>query len=106
MCPNDEYETVRTKASYLYKEDNVLSDKTLCMSAQLGDKSQFRNYELHNLSPLMESIVTMDAAQKLNNSRGFLVSKSTFVGSGHYSGYAISDNLSVNYQLVPIIYVQ
>lgn len=93
---------VRTKASYLYREDNRLSDKTICMSAQLGDKNQFKNFDVHNLYGLVEAMATMDVAKKLTNTRGLVISKVTFVGSGKYGGHWLTVILTISY-LITII---
>ena len=88
-CPDDEYEHVRTKSSYLYKESNKLSDKTLCMIGQQGENNQYKHFDVHNLYGLSESIPTLEAARRLTGTRSLVLASSTFVGSGKYVGHPI-----------------
>jgi len=48
-CPDNEYELVKTKASYLYRGDNKLSDKTLCMNGLQGKNNEYKHFDVHNL---------------------------------------------------------
>ena len=86
-CPKSEYETVKTKASYIYKDDNQLSDKTLCMIGRQGENNEYMHYDVHNLYGLSESIPTFEAAQALEKKRGLVITRSTFIGSGKYAGH-------------------
>lgn len=77
---------VKTKAAYLYGKK--LSDKTLCMAGLQGEKNEYSHFDVHNLYGYYESIPTYEAARKINNDkRGFVISRSTFLGSGKYTGH-------------------
>ena len=91
-CPDDKYETVKTKSSYLYEkspgEKVKLSQKTLCMTGLHGENNEYKHYDVHNLYGYYESIPTWEAAKKLENKdRGFVIARSTFLGGGQYSGH-------------------
>ena len=86
-CPNDEQELVKTKASYLWKNDNKLSDKTLCMNGLVGENDEYTHFDTHNIFAYYESIPTYAASKLIDNSRGFVITRSTFLGSGKYGGH-------------------
>jgi len=86
-CPDDEYENVKIKASYLHSDNNKLSDKTLCMNGVQGENGEYRHFDVHNLYGLSESIPTFEAAKRVTNTRGFVITRSTFIGSGKYGGH-------------------
>jgi alpha-glucosidase (family GH31 glycosyl hydrolase) len=88
---------VNAKAKYLFNL-NKLSDKTLCMTGVQGDKSEFKHFDVHNLYGYMQSIPTYAAVEiNANRTRPFVVSRSTFLGSGKYGGHWTGDNHAVGY---------
>ena len=86
-CPSDDLELVKTKASYLWKKDNKLSDKTLCMNGVVGPNNEYNHFNTHNIYAYFENIPTYEAAKLIDNSRGFVITRSTFLGSGKYGGH-------------------
>nr|WCZ58469.1 lysosomal alpha-glucosidase [Andalucia godoyi] len=65
--------------------------RTVCMSSRTMDATQI-SYNTHSLYGFSESIATHDALAALKNSRPFVLSRSTFSGSGHYSAHWLGDN--------------
>jgi alpha-glucosidase (family GH31 glycosyl hydrolase) len=94
-CPDTKYERAKTKASYLYKSDSMLSDKTLCMIARQGDEDEYMHFDVHNMYGHSEAIVSFEAAQKATNTRGLVITRSSFIGTGQYAGTWTGDNDSV-----------
>lgn len=87
-CPDDEYELVKTKASYVHKDNNKLSDKTLCMTGLQGERNQYKHFDVHNLYGHTQLAPTFEAAKMIqNNKRGLVYSRSTYLGSGQYGGH-------------------
>lgn len=69
----------------------VLSDKTICMTAQqyLG-----KHYNLHSLYGHSEAIVTMNALKKLLGRRSVVITRSSYSSTGHHAGHWLGDNHS------------
>jgi len=51
-------------------------------------------YDAHNLYGIAESIVTRKAVEVATNKRAFVLSRSTFPGSGHHTGHWTGDNFA------------
>lgn len=87
-CPDDQYELVKTKASYVHKDNNKLSDKTLCMTGLQGERNQYKHFDVHNLYGHTQLVPTFEAAKLIqNNKRGLVYSRSTYLGSGQFGGH-------------------
>ncbi|VIO86322.1 Uncharacterized protein BM_BM5229 [Brugia malayi] len=86
---NPPYETWNSYA-YNYAEAH-LSNKTVCMSGMTNRGTQ-RVYNTKNLYGLAETIATQKAQHAATGKRGAVISRSTFVSSGHYGGHWLGDN--------------
>ncbi|RZF43849.1 hypothetical protein LSTR_LSTR013314 [Laodelphax striatellus] len=67
---------------------NVLRDRTLCMTAKHAWGS---HYDLHNLYGMTEAVATNFALAELREKRPFVISRSSFIGQGKYSGVWTGD---------------
>ncbi|XP_017756803.1 PREDICTED: lysosomal alpha-glucosidase-like [Eufriesea mexicana] len=75
---------------------NTLATKTLCMNAKhyLGT-----HYDLHNTCGIGQAIATNHALINIRRKRPFIISRSTWVGHGHYAGHWTGDVYSSWYDL-------
>eukprot|EP01136_Pigoraptor_vietnamica_P014105 Opistho-1_new@55911 len=67
-----------------------LSSKTLSMDSV--HHGGLLEYDVHNLFGLTEAIATRAALEKIRSSRAFVISRSTFPGSGAHTGHWTGDN--------------
>ncbi|CAF4513313.1 unnamed protein product [Rotaria socialis] len=103
-CPENSFDDppYRTMAAFRYDEINNksirLSQKTLCLSAQQGEidsstgKHKYIHYDVHNLYGWSQTKPTLDALRAASGKRGLVLPRSTFVGSGQWSGHWLGDN--------------
>lgn len=68
-----------------------LDTKTLPMDA-LHNEGTLREYDVHNLFGLSEAIATRAALESIQNKRSFILSRSTFPGSGAHTAHWLGDN--------------
>ncbi|CAF1070902.1 unnamed protein product, partial [Didymodactylos carnosus] len=97
-CPVNQYDDppYRTKAIYRFDKENEkpkrLSDRTLCMAAHQGDpdnggEPQYRHYDVHGLYGWSQTKPTLDTMRAITGKRSLVLPRSTFVGSGQWSGH-------------------
>ncbi|XP_020288298.1 lysosomal alpha-glucosidase-like [Pseudomyrmex gracilis] len=75
---------------------DLLATKTLCMNAKhyLGS-----HYDFHNTYGTSQAIATNYALRKIRQKRPFIISRSTWVGHGHYAGHWTGDVYSLWHDL-------
>jgi alpha-glucosidase (family GH31 glycosyl hydrolase) len=57
------------------------------MNGRQGENDEYSHFDVHNLYGLSESIPSFEAARKVTNTRGFVITRSTFIGNGKYGGH-------------------
>ena len=68
----------------------TLGGRTLPMSTQ--HSGNIAEYYVHNLHGMMESMATRSAVENILHKRPFVLSRSTFLGSGKYAAHWTGDN--------------
>ncbi|XP_060598146.1 sucrase-isomaltase, intestinal-like [Ruditapes philippinarum] len=99
-CPiNNQYEDppYRTKAGYGFDNatsgfEGRISDKTICMVSRQGDNGEYRHYDVHSLYGWSEAPPTLKGMREATGERSFVLSRSTYPGSGKYAGHWLGDN--------------
>ncbi len=75
-------------SKYSSLSDNINS-KTICMDSQgLGGLQ----YDTHSMYGWWEAKATRGAVHAATAERGIVLSRSTFVGSGHFAAHWLGDN--------------
>ncbi|GAV06643.1 hypothetical protein RvY_16599 [Ramazzottius varieornatus] len=71
-----------------------LSDKTVCMIAEVTDREGqvYKQYDVHSLYGWSQAEVTYQAAQDVRQERSFVFSRSTYPGGQQYVGHWLGDN--------------
>ncbi|NXA48925.1 SUIS protein, partial [Nothocercus julius] len=73
--------------------DGLMFSKTLCMDAV---QKWGKQYDVHSLFGYSMTLSTHQAIQTVfPGKRGFLLSRSTFIGSGRYAGHWLGDNAAL-----------
>ena len=67
------------------------------MNGVLGDNNEYKHFDVHNLYGYYESIPTYEAAKIIDNSRGFVITRSTFIGNGKFGGHWTGVNLAISF---------
>jgi maltase-glucoamylase len=57
------------------------------MNGRLGENDEYSHFDTHNIFGYFETIPTFEAAQIIDKSRGFVITRSTFLGSGKFGGH-------------------
>ena len=65
------------------------------MNAVQGENNEYRHFDVHSLYGYSQQIPTFEAAQKLDNARGLVITRSNFIGTGKFAGHWTGDNHSV-----------
>ncbi|CAF3413409.1 unnamed protein product [Rotaria sp. Silwood1] len=103
-CPNNQWEDppYRTKAVFRYdinlNRAGRLSDRTMCMSVRQGEvdsetsQPKYLHYDVHSLYGWSQTKPTLDIMRAITGKRSLVLPRSTFVGSGQWSGHWLGDN--------------
>ncbi|KFQ09638.1 Maltase-glucoamylase, intestinal, partial [Leptosomus discolor] len=84
--------------------DHSLAQKTLCPDSKtyLGE-----HYNTHSLFGWSQTAPTFHVVQQATGKRAFVLSRSTFVGSGKHGGHWLGDNFSqwkdMHYSIIGIL---
>ena len=92
-CPYNKY----NNPPYLPKDllGGSLIEKTLCAdSIQIVNGQEELHYNVHSLYGWSESKSTLDGVREATKTRGWILSRSTFIGSGNWAAKWLGDNWS------------
>ncbi|XP_071742785.1 LOW QUALITY PROTEIN: sucrase-isomaltase, intestinal [Lepeophtheirus salmonis] len=72
-----------------------LSEKTICPDSVHNYKGfSLRHYDVHSLYGLFESKMTINAIREVTKTRGFVLTRSSFLSNGRYAAKWLGDNTS------------
>lgn len=57
------------------------------MTGVQGENNEYKHFDVHSLYGYMESIPSFEASRQTTGTRGFVITRSTFIGSGQYGGH-------------------
>uniref|UniRef100_A0A914ZGG9 Uncharacterized protein n=1 Tax=Parascaris univalens TaxID=6257 RepID=A0A914ZGG9_PARUN len=80
-----------THAAYGFGENNYLFTKTDCLIGKTAAGRHFL-YDTHNLYGTWMAKQTQKAQEQVLETRGAMISRSTFPSAGHYTGHWLGDN--------------
>ena len=98
-CPKNRYDDppYRTINAYRYDSPSKkarLSQNTLCMTG-LQKEGKYLHYDVHSLYGHFEAIATQKATHLATQKRSFVLSRSTYIGSGRYAGHWLGKLISL-----------
>ncbi|QQP39307.1 Sucraseisomaltase_ intestinallike [Caligus rogercresseyi] len=77
-------------------QGSKIAAKTICSDhTQVLDEKVVPHYDLHSLYGLSEARATIRALRLATKTRGFVLSRSTYLGSGRYTAKWLGDNKSL-----------
>ncbi|CAG2117372.1 unnamed protein product, partial [Medioppia subpectinata] len=94
-CPHNQYDNIPIEIKALWVHNfERLSRQSICMIGVQGESGQYKHYDVHSLYGLSMAIPTQKALNEITGKRGYVLSRSTFVSSGQYTGHWLGDNRS------------
>lgn len=57
------------------------------MIGMQGEKNEYKHFDVHNMYGYTESIPSFEASKLITGTRGYVITRSTFIGSGQYGGH-------------------
>jgi len=57
------------------------------VGVQGENDNTYKHFDVHNLYGYMESIPSFEASRQITGTRGFVITRSTFIGNGKYGGH-------------------
>lgn len=83
-----------TQAALFWGAETPIADKTICMIGVQGEKSEYLQYDVHNLYGWSEAEPTLLGVRGATGKRGVVLGRSTYPSSGKYVSHWLGDNAS------------